>query len=257
MAADSHFFGKEEAKRAKEPKGLKMTAPHPEHRDTKMSGRKTMTGREKSKSAIASERKNMECASDYVSFMEDPRNPRKEEPEFQRLARVLKPHGGGRLEVQFADGTTEKMAIAKKIRFHGRAATKGDQLNCMSMGDLVIVDGGFIFGKLIPVQVERVEAVFNRKQMEYPQGFFAKTAVVEEQGVDDIVEWDYSAAGDPTDGGSESNEEDVITMGPTATGATKPAKAQAAKAQAAKADEWTGRRGGKREDTGELDIDDI
>lgn len=236
----------------------KMTAPSSRAQTAnKMSGRKTMTGREKSKSAIASERKNMECASDYVSFMEDPRNPRKEEPEFQRLARVLKPHGGGRLEVQFADGTTEKMAIAKKIRFHGRAATKGDQLNCMSMGDLVIVDGGFIFGKLIPVQVERVEAVFNRKQMEYPQGFFAKTAVVEEQGVDDIVEWDYSAAGDPTDGGSESNEEDVITMGPTATGATKPAKAQAAKAQAAKADEWTGRRGGKREDTGELDIDDI
>jgi hypothetical protein len=130
----------------------------------------------------------------------------------------------------------------------------------MSIGDLVIVDGGFIFGKLIPVQVERVEAVFNRKQMEYPQGFFAKTAVVEEQGVDDIVEWDYSAAGDAT--GDGSDEEDVITMGPTATGATtgatKPAKPAKGPAKGpAKADEWTGRRGGKREDTGELDIDDI
>ena len=210
-----------------------------------------MTGREKSKSAIASERKNMECAADYVSFMEDPKNPRKEEPDGQRLGRVLKAHGGGRLEVQFADGTTEKPTIAKKIRFHGRAATKGDQLNCMSMGDLVIVDGGFIFGKLIMAQQERVEAVFNRKQMEYPPGFFAKTAVVEEQGVDDIVEWDRSGAG-PTEGASdESNEEDVITMGPAATAtAAKPEKP-------AKANEWTGRRGGKREDTGDLDIDNI
>ena len=226
-------------------------------RATKMSGRKTMTGREKSKSAIASERKNMECAADYVSFMEDPRNPRKEEPDGQRLGRVLKALGGGRLEVQFADGTTEKPTIAKKIRFHGRAATKGDQLNCMSIGDLVIVDGGFIFGKLVMAQQERVEAVFNRKQMEYPQGFFAKTAVVEEQGVDDIVEWDRSATGGATGGASEdddSEEEDgdVITMG--SAPATKPA---AKPEKPAKANEWTGRRGGKREDTGDLDIDNI
>ena len=222
-----------------------------------------MTGREKSKAAIASERKNMECAADYVSFMEDPKNPRKEEPDGQRLGRVLKAHGGGRLEVQFADGTTEKPTIAKKIRFHGRAATKGDQLNCMSIGDLVIVDGGFIFGKLVPIQVERVEAVFNRKQMEYPQGFFAKTAAgEEEQGVDDLVEWDHSGkdhsgkdhsgkdhsgTGDDDDDGD--SEEDVINMEPAA-GATKAEKP-------AKANEWTGRRGGKREDTGDLDIDNI
>jgi len=233
-----------------------------------MSGRKTMTGREKSKAAIASERKNMECAADYVSFMEDPKNPRKEEPDGQRLARVLRAHGGGRLEVQFADGTTEKPTIAKKIRFHGRAATKGDQLNCMSIGDLVIVDGGFIFGKLVMAQQERVETVFNRKQMEYPQGFFAKTVVVEEQGVDDIVEWDRSgkdrtAGGPAGDGDSEGEGEgegegeeegDVITMGPASAAATtKPAKAE----KPAKADEWTGRRGGKREDTGDLDIDNI
>jgi translation initiation factor IF-1 len=221
-----------------------------------MSGRKTMTGREKSKSAIASERKNMECAADYVSFMEDPKNPRKEEPDGQRLGRVLKALGGGRLEVQFADGTTEKPTIAKKIRFHGRAATKGDQLNCMSIGDLVIVDGGFIFGKLVMAQQERVETVFNRKQMEYPQGFFAKTAIVEEQGVDDIVEWDRSGSGAGEDGGDskeEEEEDDVITMGP-ATAATKPAKGPE---KPAKADEWTGRRGGKREDTGDLDIDNI
>ena len=226
-----------------------------------------MTGREKSKSAIASERKNMECAADYVSFMEDPRNPRKEEPDGQRLARVLRAHGGGRLEVQFADGTTEKPTIAKKIRFHGRAATKGDQLNCMSMGDLVIVDGGFIFGKLVMAQQERVETVFNRKQMEYPPGFFAKTAIVEEQGVDDIVEWDRSgndrsgsaAGGGPSEEEDGDSDGDVITMEPAAT-ATKPEKAptaKPAKAQAAKANEWTGRRGGKREDTGDLDIDNI
>lgn len=233
-----------------------------------MSGRKTMTGREKSKSAIASERKNMECAADYVSFMEDPKNPRKEEPDGQRLARVLRAHGGGRLEVQFADGTIEKPTIAKKIRFHGRAATKGDQLNCMSMGDLVIVDGGFIFGKLVMAQQERVETVFNRKQMEYPQGFFAKTAIVEEQGVDDIVEWDRSegvtggGVGEEDEDGESDSDGDVITMEPAtavpATKATKPEKPEKPeKAPTAKANEWTGRRGGKREDTGELDIDNI
>jgi hypothetical protein len=106
--------------------------------------------------------------------------------------------------------------------------------------------------------------------MEYPPGFFAKTAVVEEQGVDDIVEWDRSggATGGLTEGVSEGEEEeeeegDVITMGPasaTATKATKPATKGAKPEKPekpAKADEWTGRRGGKREDTGDLDIDNI
>ena len=70
--------------------------------------------------------------------------------------------------------------------------------------------------------------------------------------MDDIVEWDRSAEDEGVTGAGasdESNEEDVITMGPAT--ATKPA------AKPAKANEWTGRRGGKREDTGDLDIDNI
>jgi len=154
-----------------------------------MSG-KTITGREKSKSALKSEKKNAECASDYVAYLEGSKGI---EPDGQRLGRVVKALGAGRLEVQFPDGTTEKPTIAKKIRFHGRAATKGDQSNCMGPGDLVIVDGGFLFGKLSVPQTARVAAVFKRHGIDHPSGFFATAARSSEEQVDDVVDWDRSA----------------------------------------------------------------
>ena len=55
--------------------------------------------------------------------------------------------------------------------------------------------------------------------------------------------------------GEEEEDGDVITMGPAP--ATKPATKPEKPEKPAKANEWTGRRGGKREDTGDLDIDNI
>ena len=155
-----------------------------------------MTGREKSKSALKSEKKNADCASEYVYHIESAKTAKDAddlEPDGQRVARVIKALGAGRLEVQFPDGTEEKPTIAKKIRFHGRAATKGDQSNCMGPGDLVIVDGGFLFGKLSAPQVTRVGAVFKRHGIAYPSGFFATAARASEEQVDDVLEWDRSA----------------------------------------------------------------
>lgn len=155
-----------------------------------------MTGREKSKSALKSEKKNADCASEYVYHVESIKEAKDAddlEPDGQRVARVIKALGAGRLEVQFPDGTEEKPAIAKKIRFHGRAATKGDQSNCMGPGDLVIVDGGFLFGKLSNPQTTRVAAVFKRHGIAHPTGFFATSASrsTEEEG-GDVLEWDRS-----------------------------------------------------------------
>ena len=169
--------------------------PYTETR-SKMSG-KTMTGREKSKSALKSEKKNADCATEYLYHVESaPAESATKaedlEPEGQRVARVIKALGAGRLEVQFPDGTEEKPTIAKKIRFHGRAATKGDQSNCMGPGDLVIVDGGFLFGKLSVPQTARVAAVFKRHGIPHPSGFFATAARTAEEQVDDVLEWDRS-----------------------------------------------------------------
>lgn len=218
---------------------------------------KTMTGRKKGKAAISSEKKNAEAASEYVGHLEDPTTTT--EPEGQRLGRVLKAHGGGRLEVQFSDGTTEKPTIAKKIRFHGRAATKGDQSNCMSVGDLVIVDGGFIFGKLSFLQIDRVEAVYNRKHREYPQGFFAKTGA-EEVEVDNVVEWDREGE----EGNGEGNEGNGEGSGNTNVVNMKESESDSEEESEEKV-KWTGRRGaiapregrkGTKED-GEIDVDAI
>jgi len=235
--------------------------PTPESTRNKMSG-KTMTGREKSKSAQKSEKKNADCASEYVYHVETAKEAEDLEPDGQRIARVIKALGAGRLEVQFPDGTEEKPSIAKKIRFHGRAATKGDQSNCMGPGDLVIVDGGFLFGKLSVPQTARVGAVFKRHGIAHPSGFFASSARTAEEQVDDVLEWDRSveeAAEAEAAKEREFNEAEnrrkwrpdtVVEMAEPATEATEVTETTEATNEKdnekANPKPWLGKRGGKR-----------
>jgi len=227
-----------------------------------MSG-KTMTGREKSKSALKSEKKNADCASEYVYHIESAKTAKDAEdlePEGQRVARVIKALGAGRLEVQFPDGTEEKPTIAKKIRFHGRAATKGDQSNCMGPGDLVIVDGGFLFGKLSAPQTARVGAVFKRHGIEHPSGFFATAARTAEEAVDDVVTWDRSVEEAAEEEAAKEREfqeaenrrkwrpDTVVTTADTVEMADPTAKPEpAVETEESTGDKpWLGKRGGKR-----------
>ena len=219
-----------------------------------MSG-KTMTGREKSKSALKSEKKNADCASEYLYHVENASKPEDLEPDGQRIARVIKALGAGRLEVQFPDGTEEKPAIAKKIRFHGRAATKGDQSNCMGPGDLVIVDGGFLFGKLSIPQTARVGAVFKRHGIEHPSGFFASSARTAEEAVDDVVTWDRSVEEAAEEEAAKEREfqeaENRRKWRPETVEMAEKTEEKAAEtddtaAQTANEKPWSGKRGGKR-----------
>jgi len=228
-----------------------------------MSG-KTMTGREKSKSALKSEKKNADCASEYVYHVENIKVAKEAadlEPDGQRVARVIKALGAGRLEVQFPDGTEEKPTIAKKIRFHGRAATKGDQSNCMGPGDLVIVDGGFLFGKLSAPQVTRVGAVFKRHGIAHPSGFFATAARASEEQVDDVLEWDRSVEeAAETEAAKEREFQEAenrrkwrpdtvvetVEMAEPATEAAETTGSTAEDNEKANPKPWLGKRGGKR-----------
>jgi translation initiation factor IF-1 len=222
-----------------------------------MSG-KTMTGREKSKSALKSEKKNADCASEYLYHVESAKTAKDAEdlePEGQRIARVIKALGAGRLEVQFPDGTEEKPTIAKKIRVHGRAATKGDQSNCMGPGDLVIVDGGFLFGKLSNPQVARVGAVFKRHGIDHPSGFFASSARTVEEQMGDVVEWDRSVEEAAEEEAAKEREfqeaENRRKWRPETVEMAEKTEEKAAEtddtaAQTANEKPWSGKRGGKR-----------
>ena len=224
-----------------------------------------MTGREKSKSALKSEKKNADCASEYVYHVESATKTDDLEPDGQRIARVIKALGAGRLEVQFPDGTEEKPAIAKKIRFHGRAATKGDQSNCMGPGDLVIVDGGFLFGKLSNPQVARVGAVFKRHGIEHPSGFFASSARTVEEQMGDVVEWDRSVEEAAEEEAAKEREfqeaenrrkwrpDTVVTPADTVE-MVEPTVEPTAETEANNDKPWLGKRGGKRV-AAEADVD--
>ena len=224
-----------------------------------------MTGREKSKSALKSEKKNADCASEYVYHVESATKTDDLEPDGQRIARVIKALGAGRLEVQFPDGTEEKPAIAKKIRFHGRAATKGDQSNCMGPGDLVIVDGGFLFGKLSNPQVARVGAVFKRHGIEHPSGFFASSARTVEEQMGDVVEWDRSVEEAAEEEAAKEREfqeaenrrkwrpDTVVTPADTVEMA-EPTVEPSVETEVNNDKPWLGKRGGKRV-AAEADVD--
>jgi len=221
-----------------------------------------MTGREKSKSALKSEKKNADCASEYVYHVESIKVAKDAddlEPDGQRVARVIKALGAGRLEVQFPDGTEEKPAIAKKIRFHGRAATKGDQSNCMGPGDLVIVDGGFLFGKLSNPQVARVGAVFKRHGIDHPSGFFATSAArSSEEQMGDVVEWDRSVEEAAEEEAAKEREfqeaenrrkwrpDMVSTSASAVTDTVEMAEPSVESAEINNDKPWLGKRGGKR-----------
>ena len=216
-----------------------------------------MTGREKSKSALKSEKKNADCASEYVYHVETATKTDDLEPDGQRIARVIKALGAGRLEVQFPDGTEEKPAIAKKIRFHGRAATKGDQSNCMGPGDLVIVDGGFLFGKLSNPQVARVGAAFKRHGIDHPSGFFATSAArSSEEQMGDVVEWDRSVEEAAEEEAAKEREfqeaenrrkwrPDMVSAS-AVTDTVEMAEPTAEPEEANNDKPWLGKRGGKR-----------
>jgi hypothetical protein len=232
---------------------------HTRKHTTTMSG-KTMTGREKSKSALKSEKKNADCASEYVYHVESIKVAKDAddlEPDGQRVARVIKALGAGRLEVQFPDGTEEKPAIAKKIRFHGRAATKGDQSNCMGPGDLVIVDGGFLFGKLSNPQAARVGAVFKRHGIDHPSGFFASSARTVEEQMGDVVEWDRSVEEAAEEKAAKEREfqeaenrrkwrPDMVPVVTDTVEMAEPTVGPTVETEEANDKPWLGKRGGKR-----------
>ena len=98
----------------------------------------------------------------------------------------------------------ENCRIAGAIAFKGKAATKGDRRNCMSVGDVIVIRGGLATGKLPLSSCKRVKEVYDRLGARYPTGFFAApTVTAAADDAEDDTGFEFGAAEEPEDDGRQ------------------------------------------------------
>lgn len=156
------------------------------------SKRSQVTGTKIGKQAARSLQKNHETSHNFLREMESTRSPAEVRYicETDVLAKVVRPCGTGRFEVQMWDGTNAHVILCGKLRFKGSAGSKTDREYCVQRNDLVVIQGGMITGKLTIDQTERVQEVFQRHSVKTPAAFFG--AGGEEDLVVEGLEWDRS-----------------------------------------------------------------
>jgi len=192
----------------------------------KSSDRSAVTGVKMGRAAKRAISKNAECVEEFMDLVEsinrsagDPKTKRQallaeQDTEALQAGRVIKSVGGGRLQVLLQDGAEYSAPIAGTLKMKGRSANKGDRANCMSVGDVIVVRGGFAAGKMTAGQSKRCEAVYESLELVVPAGFFATATsmadAVEEKDVGFVFDRGTEEEGEEGEGkdseeGSSSN----------------------------------------------------
>jgi hypothetical protein len=106
------------------------------------------------------------------------------------VGRVLKPLGHGRFKVQDQTGTESNVAVAGTLRAKKQNAASD---TCIHMGDLVLIDGGLIKGRLSAAAARRVQEGYRALEIRVTPGLFVEGAGVgEEGGAGETWEFDRS-----------------------------------------------------------------
>lgn len=156
------------------------------------------------KSALRACKKATEAVDEFVDAVEKAAASGRAEIEALpdtgiTIGRVTRSSGCNRLKVLDWDGTPDvDCRIAGSVAFKGKAATKGDRKNCMSVGDVIVIRGGLATGKLSAACCKRVKEVFDRHAVRYPTGFFAApTATAGGSDAEDDTGFEFGAAEEP------------------------------------------------------------
>jgi hypothetical protein len=92
-----------------------------------------------------------------------------------QLARVTRTPGGRLLKVTLQDGTKDTdVVISGTLGLRGRASTKAHVSSCMSVNDVIVLEGGRASGKIPPELFGSIQGAFDRLGVRYPDGFFLK-----------------------------------------------------------------------------------
>ena len=148
--------------------------------------------------AVRAMNKNANVAENFMDSVEDATS----RVELQALVsesklilgRVVRNLGCNSLQVllqQAVNGQVETaVGIAGTVTIKGRASTKTDRVNCMCVGDHVVIDGGMASAKLTKAQADRAMRVFARLELRVPGGFFSEVAGIGGMGSTGVVDAD-------------------------------------------------------------------
>jgi hypothetical protein len=105
------------------------------------------------------------------------------------LARVTRSLGAGHLEVTVQDGKTGAMVkIAPTVGFKGRSNTKTDRENCMSVGDTIIICGGYATAKVSAKALSLIKIKLEELNIKVSSAIFAPTDAAASEEDDDMFE---------------------------------------------------------------------
>jgi hypothetical protein len=149
-------------------------------------------GKKLGKGAKRAIEKNCEAVEDFVELLEG-EAVRKDADLLAALCvgRVLKPLGHGRFQLMDQTGTESNVAVGGTLRAKKQNAASE---TCIHMGDLVLVDGGLIKGRLSAAVVRRVQEAYRALEIRVAPGLFVEGggAAAEEGGAGETWEFDRS-----------------------------------------------------------------
>jgi hypothetical protein len=152
--------------------------------------KKANGGRPLGKAALRALGKNAEAVNTVLNLLE--RDCALEEHHLA-LAKAVRPSGAGWMMVSFMDaepGEEVNMPLKGAIRFKGRSANKGDRGNCVTPGDIIVVDGAQIAAKVSRVCCFIIRLHLERLRIPFPKKFFDSAAGAEEEASDE-EEWEW------------------------------------------------------------------
>jgi translation initiation factor IF-1 len=218
----------------------------------KSSDRSAITGVKMGRAAKRAITKNAECVEEFMDLVEsihrtagDAKTKRlallaEQDTDALQAGRVIKAVGGGRLQVLLQDGAEYSAPIAGTLKMKGRSTNKGDRANCMSVGDVIVIRGGFAAGKMTAGQSKRCEAIYESMDLTVPAGFFATATSM----TDAVEEKDVGFVFDREEDGEEDGE-------------GKEADADAGSSSSSSSSRKKASKHVSVAPSGEIDIDDI
>ena len=194
-------------------------------------------GKKLGKGAKRAIEKNCEAVEDFVELLEG-EAVKKDADLLAALCvgRVLKPLGHGRFQLMDQTGTESNVMVAGTLRARKQNASSD---TCIHMGDLVLVDGGLIKGRLSAAMARRVQEAYRELEIRVAPGLFVEGA--EEGGAGGAGEaWEFDRSEEAA--AEEAEAEERRAEKAERLRKRRPAKMAASNSAAASA---------------ELDVDDI
>lgn len=158
-------------------------------------------GKPQGKAAKQAQAKNEECVATLVAILYQPKSKTMLESlhtnmiigelknNALELARVTRWLGAGHLEVTLQDGKTGAMVkIAASLKMKGHASTKTDAANCMSVGDTIIIRGGFATAKVPSKALGLIKIKLEELNIRVSSAIFAPADAASDEEGDDLFE---------------------------------------------------------------------